>query len=370
MTKSQSPAPPPGAPVADPPVRDERRAGDRAAAETDRRAVAVPVPDFPGCRPIRLTRADIEDYEGRLEYWDAALETAWVCEQNSPWHEAPCAKLAGLSTWIAAVRGSPICCFGHMDLEVSDAHGRPQRIMQADQTVYVHPAPDRLPGPRSMVVGEHAFPEVVLEVDHSTDVHRFKFGVYEAWGFPELWVEVPERRAESRRRAAGLTIHVLEAGRYRTATSSRALPGWTAAEIHTALNELRMSPATAAALERVGGVLGAREGTGPNDDPLLRSQRRPARAAGRAAAGRAEGRAEGHAEGRAEGHAEGRAEGHAEGRAEATEIVLRMRGIPLSAPLTGSSALADVSPDALAAAALGCVDEDDFWRRVRRELRP
>ncbi len=294
-------------------------------------------PEFPGCRRIRLTRDAIEDHDGRLEYWDAALETAWVCEPTSPWHEAPCAELAGLVRLIAAVRGAAIRCFGNMDLEVSDASGRPQRILQADQVVYLHPTPDRLPGPRSLVVGEHAFPDVVLEVDHSTDVRRGKLGLYEAWGFPELWVEVPERRSASRprSRASGLTIHVLEDGSYRPSSASRALPGWTAAEIHTALNEPTLSPATVAALERVGGVLGAREGTGPDDDLLLRAQRRAS-------------------------HAAGRAEGHA----EAAESVLRARGILLSASLSGSPALVGISPDALLSAAVACEDEDDFWRRV------
>ena len=35
---------------------------------------------FPGCTPYRLTREQIGDFEGRLEFWDAATETAWVCE--------------------------------------------------------------------------------------------------------------------------------------------------------------------------------------------------------------------------------------------------------------------------------------------------
>ena len=33
-------------------------------------------PEFPGCRPIRLTRDGLEDFEGRLEYWEADSETA------------------------------------------------------------------------------------------------------------------------------------------------------------------------------------------------------------------------------------------------------------------------------------------------------
>ena len=36
------------------------------------------------------------------------------------------------------------------------------------------PAQARLPGPAAMVVGEDDFPDVVLEVDHTTDVHRGK----------------------------------------------------------------------------------------------------------------------------------------------------------------------------------------------------
>ena len=43
--------------------------------------------------------------------------------------------------------------------------------MQADESVDLHPAQVRLPGPAAMVVGEDDFPGVVLEVDHTTDVH-------------------------------------------------------------------------------------------------------------------------------------------------------------------------------------------------------
>ena len=97
-----------------------------------------------------------------------------------------------------------------------------------------------------MVIGEHDFPDVVLEVDHTTDVRRGKLWLYEEWGFPEVWVEVPERYAPSRPagRLPGLVIHLLEGGRYRTAPESHAFPGWTAEEIHTALNEPALSAAT------------------------------------------------------------------------------------------------------------------------------
>ena len=77
---------------------------------------------------------------------------------------------------------------------------------------------------------------------------------------------MPEASSPNRRRArrSALTIHVLEHGRYREAAKSRAVSVWTAAEIHVALNEPEPLEQTSAVLERVGGVLGAREGTGPD----------------------------------------------------------------------------------------------------------
>ena len=194
----------------------------------------------------------------------------------------PSQTLAALVHAIAGVRGSPIKCYGAMDLLVRDAHGRRRWIMQADQSVYLHPRRAHLPGPAAMVVGENDFPDVVLEVDYSTDVRRGKLGLYESWGFPEVWVEVPDRRAPSRPRGrmAGLTIHVLEAGAYRVSGESRAFPGWTAQGVHAALNETTPSARTYATVERVGTRLGAREGTGPENDPLLRSQRHQGREEG------------------------------------------------------------------------------------------
>ena len=256
-------------------------------------AVNDPLPtglEFPGCKPVHLPCGEIETYDGRLEFWDARTETAWVCEPTSPYHEQPSQTLAALVHAIAGVRGSPVKCYGAMDLLVRDTRGRRRWIMQADQSVYLHPRRAHLPGPAAMVVGENDFPDVVLEVDYSTDVRRGKLGLYESWGFPEVWVEVPDRRAPSRPRGrmAGLTIHVLEAGAYRVSGESRAFPGWTARDIHAALNETTPSARTYATVERVGTRLGAREGTGPEDDPLLHSQRRQSRAEG-IRQGRAEG---------------------------------------------------------------------------------
>ena len=218
----------------------------------------------------------------RLEYWDTATETAWICDPVSSYHEGPTRRLGRLAGIIAQVRGGSIECFGCTDLTERDAHGEPQFIMQADESVYLHPARARLPRP-VLTIGEHDFPDVVLEVDHTTDARQRKLGQYEAWGFPEVWIEVPEAPSASRPRSrrSGLTIHLLEAGGYRESVASRAFPGWTAVEIHAALNEETLSARTSAVLERVGTVLGEREGTGPDDDPLLGAQRRRSRAAGR-----------------------------------------------------------------------------------------
>ena len=231
-----------------------------------------PAPEFPGCKPVHLPREELADSDQRLEYWDGATRTAWICEPASPYHERRSRSLIALVERIALVRGAPIHSYGSMDLRQS---GGPQSILQADESVYLHPGTARLPGPSAMVIGVDDFPDVVLEVDHTTDVRRGKLWLYESWGFPEVWVEVPDQSAPRRRRSRppGLTIHLLEDGRYRPAPESRAFPGWTAEEIHVALNEPALSERTSAVLERVGTVLGKREGTGPDHDPLLRSQR-------------------------------------------------------------------------------------------------
>ena len=326
----------------DPPValRRERRAPDGAV---EYRAAPLPNLEFPGCEPMRLTREEIDAFDGRLEFWDARAEIAWVVREGpSPVHESPAHGLVALAERIAMARGSPIKCYGAMALMQRDADGAPRRIMQPDQSVYLRPQDVVLPGPRAMVIGEHTLPDVVLEVDHTTDVRRGKLLQYEAWGFPEVWVEVPDWVPSSRPRglAPGLTIHVLEDSAYRTSAESLAFPGWTAADIHLAMNEITPSAHTHGALERVGTLLGAREGTGPDDDPLLRQQRRR----------------------RFE-------DGRAEGRWAMANEILRSRGIEVSAASLGDLPKFAELPDAdMAAAALASESETDFLRRVRQRI--
>ena len=294
-------------------------------------AAAESAPEFPGCRPVRIPRDAIDDYDGRFEYWDSATETAWVVrEPTTIYHESPGQQLAGLLTRIAAVRGAPIVTLGSADLLLRDARGERRRIMQADQMVYLDPVETR-PRGAAVEVGADHLPDVVLEVDYSTDVRRGKLGLYEAWGFQEVWVEVPA--SGSSRRRPGLTIHRRAADGYRTAAASVALAGWTAAEIHAALNEAALSDETCAVLERVGRALGAASGTGPDDDPWLGGQRREARAAGRA-----------------------------EESARMACAILRHRGVAVSERL--AARIAGEDPDALAAAALACRDEADLLARL------
>ncbi len=320
----------------------EVEAGTGGRAPNSERSRPAPVDyasRFPGCRPVRLLTDRLPDFESRLEYWDARTETAWVvAEPTGGIHEGTSRRLIHLAERIALVRGTPIASFGSVDLLVRDARGAPERMMQADETLYLHPGRARLPA-GSLVIGEHDLPDVVLEVDHTTDVRPGKLPLYESWGFPELWVVVPPAGAR-RRRPAGVTIHRLEDGRYRSATTSRAFPGWTASEIHTALIEPATSAHTWRALERVGRTLGTQEGTGPDDTPLLRSLGERARA-------------------------EGQAAGRAEELAALVRSALEVRGIPVSDGLPdASAALAAVPRDVLMAAALACVDEQDFRRRA------
>ena len=327
------------------PVTAEPRTAASAISLTEPPAAPVPVGppvselELTGCKPVPMTYRQLRRYEGRLELWDAATETAWmVREPTSADHESPSHGLAGLVERVAAVRGSPIACYGSMDLLVRDAQGEPRRIMQADQTVYLRPSRAEFSGGGALVVGQGRYPDMVLEVDHTTDIRRGKLVLYEAWGFPELWVEVPDHRAPSRpkSRPPGLTIHRLEDGAYRESSYSGAFPGWRVEEIHDALNEIGRSARTNAILERLGNKLGAREGTGPDDDSLLRSLRDRSRA-----------------------------EGLAKGRAEMARQMLLSRGIEVSEGFpAGAPAFAGLSEAAIVAAALACDDERDFDARV------
>ena len=289
---------------------------------------------FPGCRPVRIPREHIADYEGRLEYWDADTEIAWTArEPTSVYHELPGQRLARLTERIAAVRGAPIESYGSGDLLVRDDQGERHRIMQADQVLYLHPNRVRQLG-HAIEVGHDELPDVVLEVDLTTDVRPRKMGLYQEWGFAELWVEFPENRAPSRpNRKPGTVIRVLGAEGYEEAPESRAFPTWSATEIHAALNEEALTASTVDVLRRIGRRLGEQGGTSADDDPLLRIERDSSRR---------------------------------ESRLEMLTETLAARGIATSNRLAASvGVIASVPGRVLMRAALACRNEDDFLRRLQ-----
>ena len=194
--------------------------------------------DFPGCRAVRVAPEDIEDHEGRLEYWEARTATAMVvCEPTTTYHERPAHRLAGLAVLIAASRGSPIAAFGTADLVRFGPHGKPRVLMQADQILYVQPPSAEDLAPKVDVDGGR-FARRGPGGRLLDGRPRGKLPLYEAWGFAEVWVDVSDVGSPSRpkSRRPGLTIHVLGDGRLKPAESSRAFPGWTAEEIHRALS--------------------------------------------------------------------------------------------------------------------------------------
>ena len=114
-----------------------------------------------------------------------------------------------------------------------------------------------------------------------------------------------------------------------------------------------MAAQTYGVLARVGRALGAREGTGPDDDPMLRALGEQTLARGLA---------EGHSRGLAEGRAEGLAEGRAQELAVLVRSILEARGMAFADEV--SNVVADVPRDVAVAEAVTCTDAEDFRRRL------
>ncbi len=297
--------------------------------------------DFPGCRAVRLSDEELDDYEGRIEYWESRSSTAVViAEGTTAYHEIPSRGLAGLIREIALARGSEILALGSTSLVQFDEDGVREVLVQADETFTLDG-----PAPRGKVIDVviGPLPDVILEVDHTTDVRRRKLEVYAGWGLPEVWVEVPEPvwmapRTSGRPR---LTIYLLEGDRYVESAVSRAFAGWRATEIHRALNEERKSAATVAAVRRVGRRLGRAIGAGPDDDRFLGAEREESRA-------------------------EGRAEGALDMARSLVRQALQARDFAITpaveAWLERLSATTDIN--AAIRAAVDCRDAEDFLRRV------
>ena len=325
------------------------------ASRAKRRGSRLPSAEeagFPGCQAVPMNAGQLArmDEGKRIEYWDAEDGLAWMVREATFVHELPAPRLAVLLDRIAQARGAAIECCGSTTFYERGPKGDRIRAMEADQTTYLQAARPRAQQSPFVVLGHQAPPDLVLEVDHTTDVRRRKLREYQKWRFPEVWVEVPEEAAGRRsRRRPGTTIHVLDAdtGCYREAAASRALPGWKAEEIHLALNEPKRSARTWAALERVGRALGKQEGTRPTEDPQLRRLLAEARSAGRR-----------------EGLGSGLAQGREAATAAAVQAILRQRGIEHTPELLADGRLAALSAERAVAAALACDSEADLRERL------
>ena len=220
---------------------------------------------FPGCETVPMNAKQFARCDRHIEYWDARRGVAWMVREAHIEHERPLSRLAVLTYRIGQVRGSPIVCCGTTSLHERGPAGD-IRVLEADQAIYLDAA--RQQALRSpILVREGEAPDIVLEVDHTTDARRRKLGVYEEWQIPEVWVEVPDAPSQSRpkSRRSGCTLHVLEekTKRYSEALASKALLGWTAEEIHLALNEPVVSEQTWATVARVGRAMRRQEHTKP-----------------------------------------------------------------------------------------------------------
>ncbi|MDE0193811.1 MAG: Uma2 family endonuclease [Gammaproteobacteria bacterium] len=293
-----------------------------------------------GCRPFAMTDTHLIDYEGRYEYWEDGV--AWELGEPSLRHEWPRSRLVEIIGDIAKMRGTPIALLGTTGLQERDARGTRLRAVQADELVCLD---WRYGLPDVFVVGELPLPDVVFEVDLTTDIRDRKLDVYAAWGVPELWVEVPDAGMPSKRKRPGLTILLLDDGAFRESAESAAFPTLSAREIHAALNEPSMSRATVETVRRVGGIMGRRTGTGPDDDPFLSVERRLSRR---------------------EGHHEGHRQGRRDERISMLQGLLGARGINITPRLRAEAhRIAALPPATVLGAALDSTDLDDFLRRLQ-----
>ena len=300
--------------------------------------------EFPGCKAIPMSKEQLDRWDGRVELWDSVTKTAWVMRDGPGLeHEGPIQSLTQMIGLIAAVRGRAIRCFGAGGMVWRESKDDPGRLACPDLSLNLNPPWPESAGRYGMWIDRNSRPDVVLEVDYTTDVRRGKLKLYETWGLPEVWVEVPDRpplRPRPKSQVPGLTIHLLESGAYRPSPVSPTFLGWRAEDIHRAINEPERSAQTNAMLEQLGRQLGERDGTGPDDDSLLHSLRR---------------------ESREEGHAEGRAEGWA----DMVRELLLSRGLAVSDGfLADRSMIAAIPKNTVLSAALACDSERDFLLRL------
>ena len=157
---------------------------DALGTDRDLGSTAYRAEDFPGCESFHLPASGIDRYEGRLEFWDGGTETAWkVCEPTSIQHEQPSRQLTQMAGQFAMLRGHRgSCASAPRTWCIGTPRARKRWLMQADELLYLRPDRVRLQGPAIDIDRRDPLPEVVLEVDHTTDVRRRKLDIYKESG--------------------------------------------------------------------------------------------------------------------------------------------------------------------------------------------
>lgn len=165
-----------------------RPAGDRKQAP--RGWLPASALTFVGCETCRMTVAEYRALEDeRIELFDFETARVWrVADGPEVPHEHPLTMFRKFVERVAMVRGAPIMLGGEAGLHLLDADRAQVRAMHPDEMVFLDPQRQDRIGSRYVWGGPQEHPDVVLEVDDTTDVRRSKLLVYADWGFPELWV--------------------------------------------------------------------------------------------------------------------------------------------------------------------------------------
>ena len=253
----------------------------------------------------------------------------------APYRSSPKMRLGGLVERIAATRGAGIAVLRAKELLIRDPDGNTHRIGQKSEIVYTQAAVTR--AGETVVIDDGELPDVVFDADPAVALRR-KLSLYERWGFPEVWVLVPDRRGPNWHEGAPhVAIHLRTRLGYVRAPRSAALPSWSTEEIHTALDEPEgfMSDGTIAALRRVGRLMRADADVGPDDDPILPAEQ-----------------------------GELRTEPTMEDRIDALDEMFSLRGFAVSPSFTVRVAALQRPLPYLLRAAYECRDEDDFLERI------
>ena len=197
-------------------------------------AAVAPSPPVEADRVVVLPSVGWETYERlladdedrrvpRLTYDQGVLEI----ESPSPEHEHDAETLKLIVALFSGASGIPTAWFG------STTFRRPDREQgfEPDGSFYVFEHEARMRGRRTIDLLVDPPPDLVLEVDASRSSLR-KLQMFAGFGIPEVWRKDGDR----------IAIMLLEAGGYREASQSQALPGLSSKLIMGFLAKRRMLP--------------------------------------------------------------------------------------------------------------------------------